>query len=369
MNDVIRVAHVIGCVSKGGVESVVFNYYKFIDKTKFQFDFIIDEGSPCEIPEEILNLGCKVYKIHSYTKLPAYIKALKKIFIQGNYKIVHSHMNTLSVFTLFAAKQANVPVRIAHSHSTAGKGEGEFARNLMKYSLRPFAKLYPTHLFACSEYAGRWLFGNKAFNKRKVAVFNNAIDASKFVYNEEIRNKVRNGLGINKKFVVGHVGRFVTAKNHNFLLDIFNEVHKKNKNSILLLIGDGELKNNIERKVNNLNLQDNVIFLGNRNDVSELYQAMDVFVLPSLYEGFGMVAVEAQFAALPTIVSTKVAIETKLTNFVDFLNLSYKAEMWAENILSKQFYKRIDISEEMGMSNFVINNEAGNLEKVYEKLI
>ena len=369
MNEVPRIAHVIGKNAKGGVESVVFNYYKFIDKSKIQFDFIIHNDSPFEIPAEILNLGCKVYKIPPYKRLYSYIKALTNIFAQGNYKIVHSHMSTISVFALFAAKKTKIPVRIAHSHVTAGKGRGEFFRNTIKYILRRFSKLYPTHLFSCSEHAGKWLFGKKSFEKGKITVLNNAIDLSGFFFNREFRNKIRNDLGLENKFVIGNVGRFMPQKNHAFLVEIFYEAHKKDNDCILLLIGAGELKNQIEEKVKILNIESSVIFLGARDDVNELYQAMDVFVLPSLYEGLGMVVVEAQVAGLPTIVSTEVPAEAKLFDIIEFLSLRDAAKTWAERILAKRDFPRVDVSGESYLQRFSIAEQAKKLETIYERLI
>ena len=369
MSNIVRIAQIIGRNAKGGVESVVFNYYNFIDKSKFQFDLIIHSDSPYEIPDDIVQLGCKVYKVPPYKYLLSYIKALKHIFQTGNYEIVHSHMSTISVFTLFAAKMANIPVRIAHSHVTAGKGKGEFLRNIFKYILRLFSKLFPTHLFACSEYAGRWMFGNKAFEEGKITIINNAIDYKKFIYNKKIREKIRNSLNLKDEFVVGSVGRFMPQKNHDFLIDIFYDVFKKNNKSALLLIGDGELRTHIEGKVKRLNLQDNVFFLGVRDDVNELFQAMDVFVLPSLYEGLGMVAVEAQVSGLPTIVSNRLPNEVKLLNLIEFLDLNEKSEKWAESILSKRCFERLDISNEANIKKFSVSDEVKKLEAIYHNLI
>ena len=215
------------------------NYYRNIDKSKVQFDFIVDEDSSYIPREEIERLGGKVIIVPPYQKIFKYIRTLKKVFKENNYKIVHSNLNTLSVFPLFAAKLAGVPVRIAHSHSTSNKKE--WKKNILKNILRPFSKVFATDYFACSEYAGRWLFGNKTFEEGKVTIIKNAIDVDKFKYNEEIRNKIRKQLNVEEKFVIGHVGRFMEQKNHEFLIDIFNKIHMKRKESILLLIGDGPL--------------------------------------------------------------------------------------------------------------------------------
>lgn len=369
MSDISKIAHVIGRNAKGGVESVVFNYYSFIDTSKFQFDLIIHSDSPHEIPDNILELGCNVFKIPPYKHLFAYIRALKNIFKNNNYKIVHSHMSTISVFTLLAAKMAKIPVRIAHSHVTAGRGKGEFFRNLSKYTLRLFSRIFPTHLFACSEYAGRWLFGNNAFKKGKITVLHNAIDIKKFIFNESIRNKIRNSLNLSDEFVIGNVGRFVPQKNHDFLIDIFNEIVKKNNKCYLLLIGEGELEEQVKNKVVFLGLQNNVLFLGARNDVNEFFQAMDIFALPSLYEGLGIVAVEAQVSGLPTIVSSRVPGEVKLFNMIEFLSLNDKPEKWAETILSKRDLTCRSIGCESHIKRFSITNEVKKLETIYKEML
>ena len=333
MEEPLRVAQIIGKWVGGGVESVVMNYYRYIDKTKIQFDFFIDEDSTMEPPvEEIENLGGKVYKIPSYTRIIKYHKELKKLLKENNYKIVHSHVNTLSVFPLFAAKCAKVPVRIAHSHSTTNKKE--WKKNIIKQILRPFSKLFATDYMCCSELAGRWLFGNKTYDQGKVYLLNNAIDLDKFKYDENVRKKKRKELEIkDDTLVIGHVGRFVDQKNHTFLIDIFNEVHKEKTDSILLLIGEGPLKEEIQNKVDRLNLTDSVKFLGQRTDVNELYQAMDVFVLPSLYEGLGMVLIEAQCSGLPCVVSTEVPNEVKLTDNIEFNCLKNKKNFWKKEII------------------------------------
>lgn len=292
-NEPIRIAQVIGKWVGGGVEAVVMNYYKNMNRNNIQFDFICDEDSSCIPYKEIEQLGGKVILVPPYQKLFRYNKELKKILKEGNYRIIHSHINTLSLFPLRIAKKVKIPIRIAHSHSTTNKKE--FKKNMLKQVLRPFSKIYANRYFACSEYAGRWLFGDKEFEKGNITVINNAINLEKFKYNEEVRKKKKEELQIeDNTLVIGHIGRFVEQKNHRFLIDIFNEIHKKNINSVLLLAGQGPLLDEIKEKVKKLNLANSVKFLGQRKDVSELYQAMDIFVLPSLYEGLPVVGVEAQ---------------------------------------------------------------------------
>lgn len=364
----IRVASVIGRYIGGGVEAVTINYYRNIDKNKVQLDFICDEDSTNIPYEEIERMGGKVIIIPSYSKPFKYHKALKRVLKEGNYKIIHSNINTLSVFSLFAAKCAGVPVRIAHSHSTTNKKEKK--KNLMKQILRPFSKVFATDYMCCSELAGRWLFGNKEYDKGNVYLLNNAIDLDKFKYNESLRKKKRKELGIkDDTLVIGHIGRFVAQKNHDFLIDIFNEIHKKNNNSILLLAGQGPLMEDIKNKVKELNLEDSVKFLGQRNDANELYQAFDVFLLPSLYEGLPVVGVEAQAAGLLCYLSDDMTKETKVLDITKFMSLNNPPKEWADNILDDvKKYKRIDTSKEMTAKNFNIKEEAKKLEEYYLNL-
>ena len=368
MNEPIRIAHIIGKWLGGGVEAVVMNYYRHIDRNKIQFDFICDNDSTNIPYQEIEELGGKVILIPPYQKIFDYQKELKKVLKEGNYKIIHSHINTLSIFPLRIAKKVGIPVRIAHSHSTTNKKE--WKKNLLKQTLRPFSKVYATDYFACSEHAGRWLFGNKTFDKGKVFILNNAIDLDKFKYDENVRKEMRKELNISDDtLVIGHIGRFVEQKNHRFLIDIFNELHKQNDNSILLLIGQGPLMEEIKQKVNSLNLTDSVKFLGQRDDVNKLYQAMDVFVLPSLYEGLPVVGVEAQAAGLLCILSSDMTKETKILNSTIFINLYSDPKEWVDIILkNKDECKTRNKIMEISQFGFDINKETLKLENKYFKL-
>lgn len=361
----IRVAQVVGKWLGGGVEAVVMNYYRNIDRSRIQFDFICD-GDSTNIPyEEIEKLGGKVILIPPYQKIFKYHKVLKKVLKEGNYRIVHSHINTLSVFSLFAAKCAGVPVRIAHSHSTTNKKEKK--KNFLKQILRPFSKMFATNYMCCSELAGRWLFGNREYDKGNVYLLNNAIDLDKFQYNEKTRKIKRKELNISDDtLVVGHVGRFVEQKNHRFLIDIFNELHNKKNNSILLLAGQGPLMNEIKDKVKTLGLENNVMFLGQRNDINELYQVFDVFCLPSLYEGLPVVGVEAQATGLLCVFSDDMTKETKVIESTKFLSLDLNAKEWFSILLKKlDNFKRKDTKEEIRKNGFDIHKECKMMEKYY----
>lgn len=360
-----RIAQIIGKWVGGGVESVVMNYYRYIDKTKIQFDFICDEDSTNIPYDEIESLGGKVILIPPYQKIFRYHRELKKVLSEGQYKIVHSHINTLSVFSLFAAKCAGVPRRIAHSHSTTNKKE--WKKNIIKQILRPFSKLFATDYMCCSELAGRWLFGNKEYDKGNVYLLNNAIDLDRFKYDEKIRVNKRKELNIaDDTLVIGHIGRFIEQKNHRFLIDIFSKVNKQNKNSILVLVGQGLLMDEVKEKVKKLNLEKNVKFLGQRNDVNELYQIFDVFCLPSLYEGLPVVGIEAQATGNLCFFSDDMTKETKILDSTIFMSLNNGAEKWANMILEKiSEFTKYDTTKEILKYGFNIKEEAIRLGKVY----
>lgn len=361
----IRVLQIIGFVCGGGVESVIMNYYRNIDRKKIQFDFVIDGNGKTSIDDEIISLGGKVYRVEPYTKnLFKNICQIYRIIKKNDYKIVHSNMNTLSVFSLFAAWLAGAKVRILHNHSTSIKKEK--IRSIIKYILRPFAVLFANKYVACSKLAGEWMYGKKMMQSGKVKILNNAIDVDSFAYNENLRKDLRNGFNIAENtLVIGHVGRFMYQKNHDFLVDIFKEIHKKEKNSLLILIGDGSLRRLIEKKVKDYGLQNNVKFLGLRKDVKNLYNIMDVFILPSWYEGLPVVSVEAQANGLLCFVSDKVSKECKISSSIYFISLVEDAKFWSKKILSNKTIRNKNAKNELIINNFEIKNEVKNLIKLY----
>lgn len=326
MTTPIRVAQVMGKMVGGGVEQVVMNYYRHIDRSKVQFDFLVDEDSTLVPREEIESLGGRVFKIPPYQRVFAYQKTLVKLFREQRWPIVHSHVNALSVFPLRAAKRAGVPVRIAHSHSTAGKGEP--ARNVVKYLLKHFSTVYPTDLAACSDHAGRWLFGEKS----SFTIIPNAIELTQFRFDRAARERIRTKLDIpDDAFVIGHVGRFMPQKNHLFLLSVFEKVSRVDSGSILALVGSGPLQGQIRDQVEEMGLHGRVIFLGQLDEVGQVYQAFDLFALPSLYEGLGMVAIEAQASGLPCFVSPNVPNDVDVSSRC--LHLPLDEDCWCAEII------------------------------------
>lgn len=328
MTEPIRVAQVMGKMLGGGVEAVVMNYYRHIDRAKVQFDFIVDDDSTLVPRDEIGSLGGGVFTVPPYRQIVRYSCVLEELFGKDRWPIVHSHVNALSVLPLRAAKRAGVPARIAHSHSTSGKGEN--AKNLVKCLLRTQANRYPTHRFACSRYAGEWLFGKGA----EFEIVYNAIDLSRFSFDAKARARARVELGLaDGQFAIGHVGRFMTQKNHKFLIDAFAEVARHRDDAVLLLVGSGELKPSIERRAVERGIAGKVSFLGQRDDVDRLYQAFDAFVLPSLYEGLCLVGVEAQRVGLPCLLSDTITREVDVTGTCKFLSIR-DPRVWADALMS-----------------------------------
>ncbi len=364
----LRVLQILGIVAGGGVEAVIMNYYEHIDRTKVQFDFVIHNDSPVDITEKVESMGGKVYKITQYQKnIFGFMSDIYHIIKDNHYTIVHSNMNTLSAFSLFAAWLAGAKVRILHNHSTSVPSETK--RNIMKIILRPFAKLFANQYFACSRLAAEWMYGKKAVDEGKITIINNAIDLDKYAFDKEKRKNLRKQLGIkDDTFVVGHVGRFMYQKNHEFLIDVFAEVVKERPDSILLLVGDGPLRFTIEEKVRKLGLEKKVLFLGLRSDVQDLYNVMDVFCFPSYYEGLGMVIVEAQANGLPSVVSTAVPEEAVVyLNLVKRKLLDDGYKSWAEavSIYSANGTQRENTQAEMIQAGFYITREVDRLIKLY----
>lgn len=340
MDEPIRIAHIMGKLWAGGVEMVVYNYYRAIDKKKVQFDFYYDADSTVDPPEELIAMGARFYKLPPYQMLPQYVRELRKHLKKNKYQIVHSHLNTLSVFPLFTAWTCNIPIRIAHNHSVPGGKE--IRRDLLKYFLRLFAKTFATDYFACSEKAGRWMFGNYLFDTNRVMVVKNAIDFERFHPLKDQIEDLKNEWGLKNKFVVEHVGRFTYAKNHTFLLDIFSEIVSKRSDAVLLLVGDGELHQVIVDKVKEKGLEQKVIFSGKVSNPELYYSLADVLVIPSIFEGLSLATIESQIAGVPVVVSDSIPEEAVISNGVKRLKLNDKN--WADIVLDIAT-KKVELNE------------------------
>lgn len=356
MTEPIRIAQVLNRMDSGGIEAVVMNYYRHIDRNRVQFDFYFAEDSSFPQREELQRLGAGLYPIPAYSHALRYHRALYHAFRERRYPVVHAHLSTMSLFPLFAAWRAKVPVRICHNHSTANWGEGK--KTLLKYLLRPFNKIFANRWFACGEVAGRWMYGNRAFDSGKVHILLNAIDVARYAYDAEANVSLRRELDIPQDtFVVGHVGRFMYQKNHAYLIDIFENVLRKNPNAILLLIGEGELEQQIRKRVEAKHLSNQVRITGARRDVDKLYSVMDVFCIPSFYEGMPLVAWEAQANGLPCVFSNHITLEAKQSDNCALLSLDDGVEAWTQAILASVRAKGVAVPD--------ISNEAQRLASFY----
>lgn len=332
-NKPIVVAQIMGKWVGGGVETVIMNYYRHIDRSKVQFDFICDEDSTNIPYEEIEKLGGHVILCPPYQKLFKYMKFLENLFREKKYRIVHSNINTLSVFPLKAAKKAGIPVRIAHAHATTNKKE--LVRNAIKQVLKHFSRKNANVFMCCSETAGRFQFGDK--NYKNVILLKNAIDTNRFTFDKKVRDEYRKTLGVDDgTLVVGNVGRLVKTKNQLFLVEVFAELSKK-QNAKLVLIGSGPDESIIRNSISKNNIEDKVVMLGQRDDIEKWYQAFDVYVTPSLYEGFGLSILEAQASNLSCVVSSTIPRDVAIDNSeCVFLSLSDGKQKWAKTILAKR---------------------------------
>lgn len=343
MSNPVRVLHAAVNMNRGGAETLVMNLYRNIDRSKVQFDFLTCKEGVFDA--EILELGGKVHRIPYVTEIGhfGYLKALHSFFAaHREYKILHSHMDKMSGFVLRAAKKAGVPVRVAHSHST--NSEGGVSARIYKWYASQFISSCATNFMACSYSAANWLFGK---NSGGCLIIKNGINLKNFTCSPDVRKQIRDDLGINENcLVVGHVGRFYEPKNHDFIIDIFEEFARFNPDSVLILVGDGLLRSVIQNKVTGLNLQDKVKFLGVRSDVNRLLQAFDVFIFPSLYEGLPVTLIEAQGAGVPCLISNTITSEVDMgINLVEYLPLNDKMA-WVERIKNMGIRSFTDIKAE-----------------------
>ncbi|WP_203527851.1 glycosyltransferase family 1 protein [Clostridium thermarum] len=362
---VIRILQVVTIMNRGGAETLLMNLYRKIDRKKIQFDFLTHRLEKGDYDDEITAMGGKVYYLPSIRpqRYGKYFKELDEFFLKHpEYKIVHSHINENTGFVLRAAKKAGVPVRIAHSHLGSLPLDYKLP---FRYYGRHYLKDNCTNYFACSKDAGRWLFGHAIKKGEKITVLKNGVDCEEFKFSSEVRASLRKELGVEDRFVIGHVGRFEKQKNHTFIINVFKEVTKIRSDAVLLLIGTGKLKESIERKVRVLGLEDSVKFLGVRKDIPQLMQAFDVFFFPSLFEGLPVALVEAQTAGLKCIVSDCITRESEVgKNRLHFIGLDKDKHYWAKEIANLES-EHEDTRMAVRKRGFDINIIAKKMQRFY----
>ena len=373
----MKILFFVDRLRRGGIQTLLYNLTcQFVKMEDVSIDYLLfqDTMAP-DLELEMIEMGCKVFKVRKPTNLVNTLRCCKELndFFKKNhdYDLIHTHTSTKAVLPLYFAKKHGIKHRIQHAHSSGFMSENKFTiliGNILKVPVCRLANDY----FACSEVAADWMFGG--FYARKdiqVKIFKNGIDPEKFVFNNLVRNEVRNELDIPEGcIVIGHVGRFTWVKNHGFLIKVFNEYHRNYPNSILVLVGIGEMKEEIEQKVKQLGIYNSVKFLGQRLDVNRLYQAFDVFLMPSIFEGLPFVGIEAQMSGLPCLFSSTISNEVKVLESTSFLNLECNISDWVEELNKKSNSGiRKDTTLELTNAGFNIVFEAAKLYKYYYEKI
>ena len=341
-----------------GVASYIMNYFRCIDHSCIQMDFVVLKDIASPYYAEIQENGGNIFTMPSPKQLVPYCRRIRSLYAEGHYDVLHCNVTNAGIPYLYYAKKMDIPKRILHCHATrSAEVKWKEIRNDM---LTPLALKNANIFFACSHMAGDSLFG-----KRPYTVIHNALDLSVFRYQPHIRDMMRRELNLEGKFVIGTVGRLAHQKNRYFALDVFREVLKRQKNAVYLWIGSGPLDAQVRQYAEELHLGEHMRFLGNREDVDQLYQVMDVFFLPSLYEGLPVVGIEAQACGLPVVVSDTVTKEMKVTDGVTFLSLQSEKKEWAQSLLHLYKYERADTANYIQKSGYEIHAEAKKLQNLY----
>lgn len=358
----IRVLQIIPSAYQGsGILQVVLNWHRHIDKTKVQFDYLFSKPTKNSARDEIEKLGGRIYELpHPYERPVQFLCESYRFFKERQYHTVHSHMTNLNLIFYPLAKWFGAKNIIQHAHGTkwSDRKLNGWRNYLMLHAVWPLI----THKLACSEKAG------KAYYGKNYTVINNGIDVEKFSFNPDIRTEKRKELGIENNFVVANIGRFNLEKNHKFLIEIFTTLAKKDKTAKLVLVGSGPLEKDIKALSIAKKIQDKVIFLGNRKDVSELLQAFDVLCMPSFHEGLPVAGVEAQGTGLPCVFADTITKEVIILPNSKMLSLKDKAEKWADTLLTLKNTKRYNGKQFLKEKGFDIKDIAQKMEDFYKRI-
>lgn len=365
----IRIAIIAGVLHSGGKRNLIMEYYRHIDRSQVQFDFICDSDSNGIPQEEIESLGGRIYKVAPYKQLFVHLKETYKILKDNKYSVMHAWDNTLNVFPMLVGKLAGVKVRISESISKGDKNE---KKTFIKYALRPFSHCFATHFMANSADCGIWQFGKSTYDKGDISIFKTVINTKANAFNPKLRDETRRKMQWKEKVVYGFIGRYVPQKNPLFLIDIFNEISKSQEQALLVMIGFGELEENMTQRIEKYGLTDKVLNLGRRDDIQQFYNAFDAFLLPSLYEGMPVVGIEAQCAGLPIFFSTNITEETTACSMAHYISLEDSPKVWADKIINavtENMKCRKSFDAEVLNAGFDSQNEAIRLQKLYADLI
>lgn len=362
----IRVLQVIGKMDRAGAETMLMNIYRNIDRSKVQFDFLVFSKDRGDYDDEIEKMGGRIFRLNSFKGYNFFEikKEIKEFFSKQSYLVVHGHLGSLAPVYLKCAKKQG-SYTIAHSH---GPNSNVLTERLIYSFFAYRVRFIADYFFACSQQAGFDRFGKKIVFSNKYKIINNSIDSEKYRYTMNRHTELKNIFDLKDKTVYGHIGRFIPSKNHKFLIEVFEEILKKDENSVLMLVGKGEEEKRIEHCVKEKGLSEKVKFLGVRSDIPDVLNTFDAFIFPSYYEGLSVVGVEAQAAGLPCFFSDGIVDEAVITNHVWKYSLDLGAEKWAENIVKtvRQF-QRTDSYEQIKKAGFDVVETARNIETFYLK--
>ena len=360
----IRVLQMIGSLNVGGSQTMILNIYRSIDRTQIQFDFVLDHPDDTYFAEDVKALGGRIFTLSPFrgTNAGEVRRDWNNFFYtHPEYRVLHSHVRSYASLYLPVAKQHGVKT-IIHSHNTSnGSGLSATVKAALQRPLRDQADI----LMACSTEAGEWLYGKKACQSGRFVFMPNAVDTRLFRPNEQRRRAVRRELGLDGRWVIGHVGRFDAQKNHRFLLEAFKLAHDRDPRAALLLVGEGPLQLETAQQAVELGIADDVIMTGNRNDVPALLSAMDVFAFPSLFEGLPVTLIEAQAAWLPCVISDTITRDVDITPLVERLGID-SAEVWADAMLKKR--ARQDVTQQIVRAGFDVQASARRMAELYTRL-
>lgn len=365
----IRVLHSVSNMDRAGIETMLMNYYQHIDREKIQFDFLVNKPKPGDYDEQIRKMGGRIFLSPGLNPIhyPKYMKFTDALFKDNpEIRILHAHNEAMGLYALNGAKRAGIKPRIAHAHNT------RLIRDY-KYPLKIFCKQFlaysATELWGCGRDAGIYFFGKKNWSEKGM-VMRNAIETKDYAFSPEIRGRMRREHHLGEKTVIGHVGRFNMQKNHDRILNIFAAYTRIDPNAVLLLIGEGELEDKIKEKAKKMQLTDKVIFAGLQSNVHEWYMAMDLFLMPSLFEGLPVVGIEAQATGLKCLFSDAVTDEIVLSPYADRMPLQASDDEWAKKLL-ELLKKSCDRTEGISIirdAGYDIAVEAKRIEALYLKM-
>ena len=370
MSGPVRILNLFTIMNRGGAETMVMNYYRNIDRTKVQFDFMVHRQERGAYDDEIEALGGKIYRMPPVQPghFREYKAKIKEFFHEHKeYSVIHSHMSELGYYVFREAKKRGIRCTVCHAHNAPHfKDETliEKAKDIVRIYFKNRIRKYTDHKFICGLEAGDWLFGKDS--RDEFVMMNNAVDAKRFSWSEQRAESLRDKFGLSDKFVICHVGRFNPQKNHTFLINIFNEIYKKNSQAVLLLVGAGDLEGKVRQQVEEYGLNESVRFMGLRDDVDDILVASDVFLFPSLYEGLPVTLVEAQSSGIKCIVSDTITSDCRITGNIEAVSLEQSAESWADMVLRyADGYDRKDTYSDIVDAKFDIRENAAWLEEFY----